>query len=170
MSKPRELHYYGYVERPYEAVRALLRGDPLAVFRRATTSASARAEALRTELHLAEDGVRLSVDLDVRIERVRDEAPVAGLPPVTTVALVWKGAKTPSLFPILRGGLSAWPVTSAETQLVLEGAYEPPLGLVGDAFDVAIGHRIAEATVHRFLEEVLSEIRREIPASGASRP
>jgi hypothetical protein len=30
-------------------------------------------------------------------------------------------------------------------------------------FDATIGHRIAEATVHRFVNDLIEELRREIP-------
>lgn len=59
--------------------------------------------------------------------------------------------------------LSVWPLTETETQLEIVGAYDPPLGLVGDAFDAAVGRRIAEATVLRFLDEVAAQIRKELP-------
>jgi hypothetical protein len=44
-----------------------------------------------------------------------------------------------------------------------EGAYEPPRGAVGRAFDAIVGHRIAQATVHRFVNDVIEEIRQELP-------
>ncbi len=42
--------------------------------------------------------------------------------------------------------------------LVLEGAYEPPLGIVGKAFDAAMGRRIAQRTAR----ELLRVLRRKI--------
>jgi hypothetical protein len=63
----------------------------------------------------------------------------------------------------MQAELSFWPLTSTETQLELEGAYEPPLGLVGGAIDAAVGHRLAEAVVHRFLNDVVEQLRRDIP-------
>lgn len=59
--------------------------------------------------------------------------------------------------------LSLWPLTSTETQLEILGAYRPPLGIVGNALDAAVGHRLAEATVHRFLDDVVEQLRRELP-------
>ena len=43
MSTPRRLSYYGYVDRPYEAVRRLLLNRADELFQRATTTASERA-------------------------------------------------------------------------------------------------------------------------------
>jgi hypothetical protein len=44
-----------------------------------------------------------------------------------------------------------YPLTATETQLDFWGIYEPPLGAVGKAMNAIIGHRIAEASVHRFI-------------------
>ena len=65
----------------------------------------------------------------------------------------------------MRAQLSAWPLTSTETQLELESAYTPPLGHAGKVFDAAIGHRVAEASVHRFLEDAVEQLRRELPGA-----
>ena len=62
----------------------------------------------------------------------------------------------------MKAELSFWPLTATETQLELTGAYEPPLGALGKAVDAAIGHRIAEATVHRFLDDLVEQLRREL--------
>jgi hypothetical protein len=62
--------------------------------------------------------------------------------------------------------LSAWPLSASETQLEIEGVYEPPLGVVGTAIDTAVGHRIAEASVYRFLEDIVEQLRRS--AQGAA--
>jgi hypothetical protein len=59
--------------------------------------------------------------------------------------------------------LSAWPLSSTETQLEITGEYRPPLGMVGQAMDAALGHRIAEASVHSFLEDVVEQMKRDLP-------
>jgi hypothetical protein len=66
----------------------------------------------------------------------------------------------------MKAELSLWPLTSSETQLEIEGAYRPPLGVVGAAADAALGHRLAEATVHRFLDDVVEQVRRELQATA----
>jgi hypothetical protein len=58
--------------------------------------------------------------------------------------------------------LSAWPITSTETQLELQGEYRPPFGAVGAALDAMVGHRVAEAAVERLLQDLLEQIRREL--------
>ena len=166
MSEPRKLRCYAYVNRPYAAVREAMRLRALEVFQRATTSAAARASALAASLHARMAGVDVGVDVRIEVRGVRDDEGVAGLSPVTCVAIGWEAAHAPGLFPIMDAELSFWPLTSTETQLEIEGAYRPPLGLVGNAIDAAAGHRIAEATVHRFLDDVVEQLRQDIPASG----
>ena len=55
--------------------------------------------------------------------------------------------------------LAVYPLTATETQLDFSGQYDPPLGAVGDAVDALVGHRIAEASVHRFVTEGTIEER-----------
>jgi hypothetical protein len=54
--------------------------------------------------------------------------------------------------------------------LVLEGAYEPPGGVAGRIFDVAIGHRIAEASARGLLSELRDEIERHFGAIESAKP
>ncbi len=163
MSEPRKLRCYEYVDRPYEKVRELLHHHPLELLQRATNSAAARATSLAANLKVGVAGIEIGVDVRTYVQRVRDEAGIAGLSPVTCVELAWEAARTPGLFPSMQAELSAWPLSSTETQLEITGSYRPPLGTVGTAIDAALGHRIAEASVHRFLEDVIEQLRREIP-------
>jgi hypothetical protein len=65
----------------------------------------------------------------------------------------------------MSGQLSVWPLTSSETQIELEGTYTPLLGVVGVALD-SVGHGIAEASVTRFVEDVVRRIQEELPRAG----
>jgi hypothetical protein len=40
--------------------------------------------------------------------------------------------------------------------------YTPPLGTIGSALDSLIGHRVADASVHRFVTDVASLLRGEL--------
>jgi len=55
--------------------------------------------------------------------------------------------------------LSVYALTARETQLDFLGQYEPPLGLLGGAMDAVVGHRIAEASVHRLVSDVARYLR-----------
>jgi hypothetical protein len=64
-------------------------------------------------------------------------------------------------------------VDSAESILVLQGAYSPPGGPVGKAFDEAFGFRIARATMHdllRRLARAIEALVAERSTSAASKP
>jgi hypothetical protein len=60
-------------------------------------------------------------------------------------------------------------LSSQETQLDLHGRYRPPLGVVGNALDALVGHRIAEASVLRFVQGVATRLSTEL-AEPASPP
>lgn len=81
---------------------------------------------------------------------------------VTIVSLEWEAARAPRLFPLMKAELKVYPLTATETQLDFSGTYEPPLGLVGSAADALLGHRIAEATVHRFVTDIGHFLRQEL--------
>ncbi len=53
--------------------------------------------------------------------------------------------------------------------LVLTGTYEPPLGVVGAAFDAAIGHRIAAATARNLLATIADSIEADFTAAETSK-
>jgi hypothetical protein len=163
MSEPRKLRCYQYVNRPYEAVRELFRQRPLEVFQPATASAAERANVVEASLRAGVAGLDVGVDVRVHLHAIHDEKGVAGLSPVTRVTLAWEAKRAAALFPVMKADLSFFPLTSTETQLDLEGSYRPPLGVVGNAADAALGHRVAEAAVHRFLEDIVEQIRRELP-------
>jgi len=166
MSEPRKLRCYEYVSRPYEAVRDLLRARGLEVVQHATSSATARTDALVSTLRVSAGGVEVGVDVRINVLGTREEERVAGVSHITRVSLEWKAAHATALFPAMTAELSAWPLATDETQLEIDGHYAPPLGIVGNAVDAIAGHRLAEAAVHRFLQDVVEQIRRELPAKA----
>jgi hypothetical protein len=68
----------------------------------------------------------------------------------------------PQLFPLMNGELSVYPLTSTETQLDFFGVYRPPFGAVGKTMNAIVGHRIAEASVHRFVGDVAGYLRQQL--------
>ncbi|HEY1728362.1 MAG TPA: hypothetical protein VGG22_08325 [Candidatus Baltobacteraceae bacterium] len=66
-------------------------------------------------------------------------------------------------FPTFTGSLKMHPV-GLNTEIVLSGEYQPPLGLVGEAFDAVIGKRIAEATAKMLLEMLQQELEADFSA------
>jgi hypothetical protein len=163
MSEPRKVRCYQYVNRSYAAVRQLLAQRGPAVFQRATASASARATEVGATLHAGVGSVEVAVDVRIHVVAVSEDEGVAGMSPVLRVKLGWEASHAAALFPVMNADLSFWPLTATETQLEIDGTYRPPLGILGNAADAVLGHRIAEASVHRFLDDIVEQIRRELP-------
>ena len=53
--------------------------------------------------------------------------------------------------------------------LELDGAYTPPLGAAGRAFDSAVGHRIASATAQSLLQSIAEEMKLRFDTEEAAK-
>jgi len=159
MAKSGEIRSFDYVNFPYDRVRRVLTTDALQVFHSATLAASGRtrsvASALRVEIAGIEFGKEIAISVREREPKPKDAA-------MTRLQVDWKAASAPGLFPLMKAELAIYPLTATETQLDFSGRYEPPLGWLGTVVDAAIGHRIAEASVHRFVAEVAHYLRTEL--------
>ena len=153
---------YQYVNRPYDRVRATLHQKEGSLFQAATRAATARTDSLASTLKIAIQGFELGVDVHLEVFDVTDRKPAPPQGPGTAVRLGWKAARAASIFPQMEATLSAWPLSADETQLELSGSYQPPLGSVGKALDTLLLHRIAEAALHRFLEDVVEQLRKDL--------
>lgn len=158
----REIHSYDYVNHPYETVRDALTRDALATFHAATKSASSRAERLAAALRVDVAGIQIAKDISIKVNKVEEKPSAALGTLVTHIELEWEAASQPRLFPLMRAELQVYALTRSETQLALIGVYEPPLGALGKAINAIMGHRIAEASVHRFLSDVAEFLRKKL--------
>jgi hypothetical protein len=161
MSNAHELRVYAYVNRPYALVRDVLQADPLSLFQRATVRATARAQALVSTLRATVGPIELVADVAVKVTSVEPERPTP-LGPATRIHLTWEASKRPELFPTMEATLDVYALAPAETQVDFSGRYTPPLGVVGAALDALVGHRLAEAGVHRFVEDVAERLRLDV--------
>jgi hypothetical protein len=161
MSKPRAIHCYDYVPRPYAQVRDALVSDASGILRRATAAAGSRSEELLAHLHMDIAGLDLGTDIAVRIEGFAEEGDPAGKRGL--LRLSWAAAERPRLFPTMDAELHLYSLAPDETQLELRGLYAPPLGFLGKAIDAALLHRAAEACVHRLLREAAVRLAAELP-------
>jgi hypothetical protein len=92
-------------------------------------------------------GLSHSVEVQVRDLRMREGS--------ASVTLRWEAVGAGgSLFPALDADITLRPVSESTTLLKLDGAYRPPLGIVGAGLDRAVLHRVATATIQRFLGEI----------------
>ena len=162
MSTGREIRSYDYVNRPYERVRDALRQNALTVFRSATKSAAARAQSVAAELHVDFGGIGVKTDINISVKNIEEKIVDATSTPTTRLLLEWEAATVPGLFPVMKGELSVYPLTSTETQLDFSGFYEPPFGAVGRTMNAILGHRIAEVSVHRFISDVAGYLRQAL--------
>lgn len=160
MSK--KIHVYDYVNHPYEKVRSALGDDAAEVFSKATKVAAKRAHSIASELHANVAGIDVGTEIDIDVKEIEATEKSFGNPERTTLQIEWKASKMPRLFPVMKADLAIYPLTSTETQLDLDGEYEVPLGVVGNAIDAVVGRRIAEASVHRFITDVAAYLREEL--------
>ena len=158
----RQLHTYAYVDRPYATVRMAFAEELVDVLQHASEAAAARAVAvattLRTQLGPFNLGARVQVDA-TGFEQTEPGAEH----PMCRLHVRWAAARGRGLFPSMEADLVAHSVGGRETQLALFGVYRPPLGALGSVADMLVGHRLAEASVHRFLEEVVRRLEALIP-------
>jgi hypothetical protein len=162
MSAGREVRSYDYVNCPYARVRDELKRNALTVFQSATKAAASRARSVAAELHVDFGGIGVKTDVNISVKNVEEAIVDATSTPITRLLLEWEAATMPGLFPIMKGELSVYPLTSTETQLDFSGVYEPPFGAVGRTMNAIVGHRIAEVSVHRFVSDVAGYLRQTL--------
>jgi hypothetical protein len=157
----RELRCYDYVNRPYAVVRDALRRDLVGIFERATTPAAPTTKG--PELKARIGSISVGVPISVRVVSVGDIQRWGQ--DATRFELEWKAAERAALFPTMIAHLDIYALGSQETQLDLEGVYDPPLGVIGDAGDAIAAHAVAETAVRRFVEEVGAYLRDHLAAA-----
>jgi hypothetical protein len=162
MSTGFEIRSYDYVNRPYERVRDALKQNALAVFQSATKAAASRAHSVAAELHVDFGGIGVKTDIHISVKNIEEKIVDATSSPITRLLLEWEAATVPGLFPLMKGELSVYPLTSTETQLDFSGSYQPPFGAVGRTMNAIVGHRIAEVSVHRFVSDVAGYLRQAL--------
>ena len=159
MSSERQIRSYDYVNHPYEQVREALTEDATAVFQSATKAAASRAKLVASELKVNIAGIEIGADVSIEVKNIASHAADAVSPPSTCLSLEWAAVNSPHLFPLMKAELSIYPITTTETQLDFHGSYQPPLGVLGSAINSVVGHRIADASVHRFIADVAEHLR-----------
>lgn len=142
----RELHLYQYVNRPFEAVREALVINAVELFER--------------HLQVSIAGLDVCKDVVVKVKRVAPhvDAPGHVANDAIRFELEWQAETNASLFPSMKAKLVAYALGPNETQLDFTGDYAPPGGAIGNAADRLVGHRIAEASVKRFLDDFAGKL------------
>ncbi len=164
-----EIRSYDYVNQPYHLVRDALKHDAQAVFQSATKAATDRARSVASELRVDVAGLGVKADIKITVTRIIEECSDSLGAPSTHLLLEWEAATLPRLFPLMRAELSVYALTPTETQLDFLGVYQPPFGAVGKAMNAIVAHRIAEASVHRFVGDVAAYLRHALAPEPATR-
>ena len=162
MSKAKNIRVYDYVNHPYKKVRESLRLNTLSVFQNATKTAAKRATDVSSELYMNVGGIEVGTDISIDVQKFETHPKAINTPAKTVIELEWVASKRPGLFPVMKAELSIYPLTATETQLDFFGNYEVPMGKLGEAFDSVVGHRVVEATVHRFIKDIAAYLRSEL--------
>lgn len=74
------------------------------------------------------------------------------------VPMFWEATGPTRLFPHLDADLELSSLGPGESRLGLSGRYRIPLGVVGSAVNKALLHRVAEATMRRFLVQLAAAL------------
>ena len=162
MSNDRHVRSYDYVNHPYDRVREALTADAERIFQEATKAAVSRAAAVAAALKVSVAGIEIGTDVAIEVTNIATHHDEPSSPPTTCLSLKWGAVHSPHLFPLMNAELSIYPITGDETQLDFSGHYQPPLGVVGSAINAVVGHRIADASVHRFVAEVAQYLRKTL--------
>src|SRR5271165_2642716 len=162
MSNACEIRSYDYVNHPYAQVRDALSKDAPALFQAATKGAASRAQSVASELRVDVGGIGVEAEIVISVKNIEEKVSEATSSPATRMQLEWGSATMPSLFPLMKAEIAIYPLTATETQVDFQGTYEPPLGALGKAMNALVGHRIAEASVHRFVDDVAGYLRQAI--------
>lgn len=157
MSK--EIRSFDYVNHPYPKVKEALTADAKSVFRSATRAAASRSKSVAAALEVDIAGIKVAKDVDISVKDVREDTTGARATPRTLLGIEWTAASSPGLFPLMKATLAIYPLTGTETQIDFSGEYQPPMGWLGSAVDAVVGHKIAEASVHRFVSQVAEFLR-----------
>jgi hypothetical protein len=86
------------------------------------------------------------------------------------VPITWVATGARGLFPRLEGEMVVSEVGPELTQLIFRGSYDPPLGLVGEALDKILLHRLAEASVKHFVDGVIAAVSDRLVQAAVQAP
>lgn len=153
------LYTYEYANVDYDAAVELLASDASSLLQDATNTSIVHSGEVAARLHTPVAGFEIGRDVTIVVE---DFEPVEMLR--ARVPLSWHSSEHAGLFPALTGHLevSALSLVPPMTQVTLVGTYEPPLGLVGAAAESFGGRHLVEATVKRFVQDIVARLEKQL--------
>jgi hypothetical protein len=155
------IRYYIELPLPVAVVEQALVGCPAGWLSAVAGEAQRRGDGLLGEVGVGPLRARLR-----RQVRIRLGEPVH-FPSMTSLPLTWEPVGLDGLLPQLDANLELGSLGGDRTQLAMSARYRPPLGVVGQAVDRVLLHRVAEATVKDFLDRVGQAIKDQARTDGA---
>ncbi len=155
------IRYYLDLPTPFEEVEAALLAHPESWMPGLAEGAEDRGERLLAE-------VGFTVDREHRVEK-KVEIGLGDpyrIPSKTTLPMSWKATGIEQLFPPLEADIEVAALGARRTQLSISVRYRPPMGAVGRALDRTLLHRVAEATVKDFLDQVGTTLQTRTLSAG----
>jgi hypothetical protein len=152
-----------YVELPVhvDRIETRLMASPASWLPTIADRANAHGQRLLTEVGFGE-GPRVAKRVLLEVGR-----PVR-LPSKLVLPLHWRAVGAEKLFPVLDADLEVAELTPGTTQLSVSARYMPPLGALGSTIDRALLHRIAEATMKDFLDQIATTLLEDAHRVSAS--
>jgi hypothetical protein len=155
------VRYFVELSLPVAAVeRALVDSQPEWLSAMAG-QAQARGDELLGQVGVGPLGPRLGRRVAIQLgEPVR-------FPSMVSLPLTWEPVGLEGVLPRLDATLELGALGADRTQLAISARYRPPLGVVGQAMDRVLLHRVAEATLKDFLDRLGSAIALSRPGPAA---
>jgi hypothetical protein len=142
------VRYFLEIELPFDKVEGALLQSPRAWMPGVAADAEMRGERLLAEVGFGGPGHRLGRKVEVEVGEV------IRFPSKTVLPISWRAVAAEALFPSLEADIEVAALGATRTQLSVSARYRPPFGLVGRIVDRALLHRVAEATLKDFLDQV----------------
>ena len=156
------IKYFLEIEDPYDRVEAALLSEPWTWIPGEARAADDAGEQLMSDVGFAvTNGHRVAKQVEISLGQPVRTFAHARLP------MSWKATGPAPLFPSFEADLEIAALGPTRTQISISGRYRPPMGAVGRAFDRALLHRVAEATVKDFLDRVGEKVSARVHATGA---
>ncbi|MGH9322470.1 MAG: hypothetical protein ACRD21_00015 [Vicinamibacteria bacterium] len=162
MSQGRDIRIFAYVDYPYDRVRRVLTTDALAAVHGASEAASFRTKSIASGLGVALPGIGVKKEIPIAVREIKEKPEGDSAIEGTRFHVEWKATESPGLFPLATAELSIHPLTDEETQLDVYGQSQPAADWLGSEVEAVVSHRIAEASVHRFVSEVAKYLKGQL--------
>jgi hypothetical protein len=154
------VRYYLELPLPAGQVEHAMLDSPADWLSTVAGAAQERGDGLLTEVGVGPLGPRLARRVTVQVG-----APVQ-FPSMTSLPLTWEPVGLEGLLRRLDANIELGFLGEDRTQLAISARYRPPLGVVGQAVDRVLLHRVAEATLKDFLDRVGAVITSQVVATN----